>query len=73
MTPVTEKKEKTKYRTQTIDENLLDTIDIIVNNQKSLYKSRSEFIHDSIRRRIESLLALYPELKEKINASNKED
>jgi len=73
MTPTTEKKSKTKYRTQTIDENLLDTIDIIVNNEKSLYKTRSEFIHDSIRRRIESLLALYPELKEKINTREDED
>jgi len=60
------------YKTARIDSNLIEMIDILISDRRTGYKSRSEFIHDAIRMRIETLLSLYPDLKNKFDSSSVE-
>ena len=61
------------YVTVRLDKNLLDAVDALVKQKKPGYKSRSEFVHDAVRRRIEGLLSLYPELKAQIDTERIKD
>ena len=61
------------YKTVTIRNELMKIVDQIVEVEAMGYNSRSDFVHDAIRRRIESLLSLFPELKEEINAGKIKD
>jgi Arc/MetJ-type ribon-helix-helix transcriptional regulator len=47
----------TQYRTVRVPENLVDTIKSLIDTRKELgYRSHSEFIIDSVRRRVEVLI-----------------
>ena len=61
--------EKRTYKTARIDESMIKIIDRIIEDKRTGYKTRSEFIHDSLRKRIEDLLNLFPDLKTKIKNS----
>ena len=52
------------YTTIAIPNALIEEIETIIKRLESLgYRNRTEFIVDSIRRRIEELKKLYPELQ----------
>jgi len=55
--------EKTIYSTARIDEDILDLIDELIKDKRILYRSRSEFIHGTLREKIESYFTLFPDLK----------
>ena len=57
---------KRSYKSARIDESMINTIDKIIEDKRTGYKTRSEFIHDSLRKRIEDLLNLFPDIKKKI-------
>ena len=57
-----------KYRNIGLHEDFVKTIEIIV-EEESAYRSVSDFVHDACRRRIESLMSLYPHLKGKVDPS----
>jgi len=61
------------YKTVKLTDEILDVVDTLVTIDKLGYNSRSDFVHDAVRRRIEGLISLYPELKEKIDTSTVED
>ncbi|TXT61280.1 MAG: hypothetical protein BAJALOKI2v1_40074 [Promethearchaeota archaeon] len=47
----------TKYRTIRIPESLVKSVEVIIEKRQDLgYRSRSEFVIDAIRRRVETLL-----------------
>lgn len=47
----------TKYRTIRIPESLIESVEVIMDKRQDLgYRSRSEFVIDAIRRRVENLL-----------------
>lgn len=57
--------DKTVYSTARIDKDILDTIDELIKDRRIMYKSRSEFIHSTLREKLESYLVLFPDLKTK--------
>ena len=60
-----------KYRNISIHEEIAKQIEIII--EETNYRSISDFLHDAIRRRIEQLFALYPELKSKLQSTKSKD
>ena len=63
--------DKTKYSTARIDKTILDTIDEIIKDKRIMYKSRSEFIHSTLREKLESYFILFPDLKTKLQTTSK--
>lgn len=57
-----------KWRSISINEDLFKMIAVIKDDTG--HNSVSDFIQDAVRRRIEGLLVLYPDLKEKIKAED---
>ncbi|OLS32198.1 MAG: hypothetical protein HeimAB125_11360 [Candidatus Heimdallarchaeota archaeon AB_125] len=62
---------KTIYSTVRIDEEILKIIDELLEDQKVMYRSRSEFVHGAVREKIESYFVLFPDLKSDVETSLK--
>ena len=60
-----------KYRNIGLHETLVNEIESII--EETNYRSVSDFVHDACRRRLESLISLYPELKTKINLEKEKE
>ena len=57
---------KTIYSTVRIDEEILKIIDELLEDQKVMYRSRSEFVHGAVRD-----FVLFPDLKSDVETSLK--
>ena len=61
------------YQSVRIDNKLLELLDILMKDSRVTFRSRSEFIHDAIREKVESYLALYSDLKIEVKTTTNPD
>ena len=57
---------KQPYTNVGIYDDILEIVDILIKDQRVMIRSRSEFVHDALRKQVIAVLALYPDLKDKV-------
>ncbi|MHA1416518.1 MAG: hypothetical protein ACTSRR_09705 [Candidatus Heimdallarchaeaceae archaeon] len=59
-------KQSKEYQAVTITKDLLEDVKRIIDDRRVHFRSVSEFVHAAIREKIETYLALYPDLKDSV-------
>ena len=57
---------KYPYTNVQVYDDILEIVDMLVEDKRVMTRSRSEFVHDALRKQVNAILAIYPDLKDKI-------